>query len=526
TCLERIDELGHILATTPPRMLRNGSLGVRDLRRIATELDTDTNTTTLYLEIAYSAGLIGTYDPPARHADTDTYYAPTLTYDAWRHTSAATRWARLALAWFDTDRTTTATTPLGPENTSTAYRTTRHSVLHALTCLPTGHGTTPASLATSLTTQHPRRDPNLLTDATHITLHEGTHLGIITNGALTPTGHALWIAWNNGLTTTDLIDPDTPPSAEDDPHSTALHALATLDTHLPPPANDILLQSDLTAVVPGRLEGHTADLLRLIADLESRGGASVFRFTPESIRRYLDTAASADDLLTTLKRHCPTGIPQPLEYLIRDVARRHGRVRVGETSTYLTSDDTSCLDAIEHDPRLTHLALRRLAPTVVITHYDRNTTLTALRKAGHSPLAESFSGNHIPHSRNTIRATDQHTPTPILTAPPPISHDDAAHLIQAMRAGDAALTNNDDPTIEASDPTITLDTLREAITARHNVWIALAGPDGSTTKLLLRPTFIEAGRVHGIVDGSDAVRTFSIHRLIGATTAPANPLNS
>ncbi|MBO3205214.1 WYL domain-containing protein, partial [Dermatophilus congolensis] len=96
-------------------------------------------------------------------------------------------------------------------------------------------------------------------------------------------------------------------------------------------------------------------------------------------------------------------------------------------------------------------------------------------------------------------------------------------LIQAMRAGDAALTNNDDPAIEASDPTITLDTLREAITARHNVWISLAGPEGSTTRLLLRPTFIEAGRVHGIVEGTDAVRTFSIHRLIGATPAPTSP---
>ena len=66
-------------------------------------------------------------------------------------------------------------------------------------------------------------------------------------------------------------------------------AQKTLAALLPEPVDHVLLQADLTAVAPGPLESQLARRLQLVADVESRGGATVYRFTPGSVRRALDT---------------------------------------------------------------------------------------------------------------------------------------------------------------------------------------------------------------------------------------------
>ena len=39
-----------------------------------------------------------------------------------------------------------------------------------------------------------------------------------------------------------------------------------------------------------------------------------------------------------------TGVPQALSYLIDDVGRRYGVLRLGKASTYLRSDDPALID--------------------------------------------------------------------------------------------------------------------------------------------------------------------------------------
>ena len=92
-------------------------------------------------------------------------------------------------------------------------------------------------------------------------------------------------------------------------------------------------------MAPGPLERELADVLGVLADVESKGGATVYRFTPGSVRRALDAGQSAADLHAFLARHSRTPVPQPLTYLIDDVARRHGRLRVGAASAYVRCDD-------------------------------------------------------------------------------------------------------------------------------------------------------------------------------------------
>ncbi|MBR7678422.1 helicase-associated domain-containing protein, partial [Streptomyces daliensis] len=120
----------------------------------------------------------------------------------------------------------------------------------------------------------------------------------------------------------------------------AADALAPL---LPEPLDHVLLQADLTAVAPGPLERALAATLGALADVESKGGATVYRFSPASVRRGLDAGLTATDVHAFLAAHSRTPVPQPLTYLVDDVARRHGRLRVGAASSYVRCDDDALL---------------------------------------------------------------------------------------------------------------------------------------------------------------------------------------
>lgn len=561
--LERVDELGHHLGAEPPKVLRADALGVRELRRIATHLDLERDDAIILLELAWAAGLVGTVEIGGSRSD-DLVYAPTQAFDAWRRLDAPLRWASLALAWFGTDRApgligdtppsagskSTVIPPavFGRTASSAMVRAVRHGVLHVLAGLRAEHGDVSLrsdDLLSLVTWRQPRRDPAILRDGVSMAVREAAALGLVSvdtgvsadlgdtagvlrNVAITDAGAALWRAWrsNPGDTSAETLshpDEQDPPELRD-----AADTLAGLESALPRAAHELLLQADLTAVVPGRLDGSLADLLRSSADLESRGGATVFRFSADSVRRHLDTGATADELLATLERLAPAGVPQPLEYLVRDVSRRHGRLRVGSLSTFIVSDDVSALDAAEHDKAVRDLHLRRLAPTVLASPAAKRTVVATLRKAGHAPVAEGAGGGVEADGPKAVRANDARlghswSPSSRLYAAQ-VTSEDAMRAVIALRLGDEHLSRRENadgnsPRISATDPTVTLDVLREAAATATPVWIGLAAGDGSTSRLLFHPAHVEAGRVRGTVEGSDEQRTFSVHRLIGAIPA-------
>ena len=172
--------------------------------------------------------------------------------------------------------------------------------------------------------------------------------------------------------------------------------LATqMAAQLPDPVDHILVQADLTAIAPGPLHGELAQLMRLVADVESRGGATVHRFTPGSVRRALDSGWTADEVLEALRSASRTGMPQPLEYLVRDVARRHGQTKVGRAGSYVRSDDESVLESLLAERSLASLLLRRIAPTVLVSGADPEGLLEAMRDAGYSPVQERADGSVV-----------------------------------------------------------------------------------------------------------------------------------
>mgnify|MGYP000491083028 CR=1 FL=1 len=129
-----------------------------------------------------------------------------------------------------------------------------------------------------------------------------------------------------------------------------------------------------------------------IADIESRGGATVYRFSDSSIRRGLDHGKTGDQIKTFLSKISKTPMPQPLEYLITDIAKRHGRLRVGSAHTYIRCEDEGLVQQILHDKKCEHLRLRKIAPQVLVTEFELTEVIGELREYGYLPAAENAGG--------------------------------------------------------------------------------------------------------------------------------------
>src|SRR5690606_2916954 len=132
--------------------------------------------------------------------------------------------------------------------------------------------------------------------------------------------------------------------------------LAAVHDHLrellPAASDHARFGSDLTALVPGTPSARVSGLLDSRADRESSGGAVTWRFSPDSVRRALDAGTSADGLGEQLSGLCDRELPQPLTYLIADVGRRHGRLRVASAVSLIRSDDEALLAEAAADRRL------------------------------------------------------------------------------------------------------------------------------------------------------------------------------
>ena len=261
--------------------------------------------------------------------------------------------------------------------------------------------------------------------------------------------------------------------------------------------------------MPGVPAPALADLLRRSATLESRGGAAVFRFTEDSIRGALDGGWVAEDLLEAIGRASATGVPQPLQYLVRDVARRHGTLRVGAVASYLRSDDPAHLESLARHRELGHLQLRQIAPTVLVSPASAAVLLESVREVGASPVLES--GGGVVSSGPSRRRV----PPPRRRGVTDVEPDAPGEVVTALRAAEdrPRRETRTGRSVPALDPVSSAALLREAAADRLPVWVGVTDAVGSTSRLLFHPRQVEGGRVHGEVDGSP--RTLSLHRITG-----------
>ncbi|MEU0848089.1 helicase C-terminal domain-containing protein [Streptomyces flaveolus] len=540
-----------------PAVLRAGGLSVRDLKRTAVALDVPEPVAAFWVELAYAAGLL------ASDGEADERYAATPAYDEWRELPAAERWARLAEAWLTATRTPglvggrdakdRTLSALGPNLDRSAAPEVRHRVLALLAGLPEGSAPAEESVLARLRWERPLRGPrrdgrdgqddDLRTRLARWTLSEAELLGVTGRGALAAPGRALIGAPEPPRPADTPEESDGPgaklpvhhraPAALPSP-SAAERAAATataarlLAPLLPEPLDHVLLQADLTAVAPGPLERPLADMLGVLADVESRGGATVYRFTPGSVRRALDAGRTAADLHAFLARHSRTPVPQPLTYLIDDVARRHGQLRVGAASAYVRCDDDATLDEILADKRAAGLGLRRLAPTVLAAQADPAALLEGLRAMGFAPAAESAGGDVLIARADAHRTPPRSAPEPVPDGPPVPDDTLLTAAIRAVRAGDLASTaprkpgpgsgestpaaNGELPRTGAAE---TLATVQAAVLTGEALWIGYVNAEGAASQRVIAPIRVEGGFVTAYDHTADEVRTYPLHRITG-----------
>ena len=491
----RVEALLESWAELPPPVLRSGGLGVRDLKRAAKDLDLPERVAALLIETSYAAGLLD------QTPGVDPSWVPTPAYDVWLARSAEDRWVALARAWLlmtrlpalvgERDDRDKALAALGPELERPAAPADRRRVLEVLAEVPTGQTATRASMAARLAWRAPRRGGRLRDQLTGWVLEEAEALGLTGRGGLGGPARAL-------LSGEDRL------------------AAKQLEVLLPAPLDHVLVQPDLTVVAPGPLEHDLARELAAVADVESTGGATVYRVTESTVRRALDLGRSASDLQELFRTRSRTPVPQGLAYLIDDVARRHGRVRVGSSTSYLRCDDEALLTEVLATRKADGLRLRRLAPTVLTSAAPISQVLEVLRGLGHAPVAEAPDGALLlarPESRRTPARQ-----RPGRHGEPPTIGDDAARLgVVALRAGDlAARAARRAPVTTTRSTTVdTLAFLQDAARSSRQVWLGYVDAQGRSTSRVVAPRSVEGGYVVAYDHLRQEDRTFSIHRITG-----------
>ena len=290
-----------------------------------------------------------------------------------------------------------------------------------------------------------------------------------------------------------------------------------IEAALPKPVDHILIQADNSAIAPGPLTVEIANELGTIADIESRGGATVYRFSEQSIRRGLDHGKTGDHIKDFLKKTSKTPYPQPLEYLINDVAKRHGRLRIGAAATYLRCEDEGLITQIFHDRNVERLQFRKLAPQVLISELESAEVLIELRQAGYLPAAENANGILI--SAPTVRRAKSRPKPPkyiVETSTP--SEIVISSAVRALRAGEKATSHRpqDIPRTTANE---TLEILNQYIEEQASLTIGYADTNGGVSNRIIDPISISLGTLTARDEASDEIVQFRIPRINGVAPA-------
>lgn len=497
--LRHIAALGEAWTAAPPAVLRSGGVGVRDLRRSARELDVDEPTVALLVEVAGAAGLIG----PTHGIDP--VFLPTPAFDAWLAREPAPRWVALAGAWLSMTRQPSLVgqrderdrliTVLGPDVERGTIPALRRTVLGCVADLPPDAAPrSRADVLTLLAWQSPRRASAQRRLAESV-LAEADLLGVTAAGGLTGYGRALLAG-------------------------AASAASDALSLALPEPVDHFLVQPDLTVVVPGPPASDLAGELALVADLESSGGASVYRVTEASVRRALDAGRGGSDLARLFAERSRTPIPQALTYLIEDVARRHGVLRAGPAGAYLRCDDEALLARVLGDRNVEALGLRRIAPTVVVAGAPVARILDVLREAGYAPAAESPDGALVALSGEAPRAPSRPASRLARTGTTAGSEAQLGELVRRMRAGDqlAEITKRVAPggqRVPGVTSAATLGLLREAIRGGRRIWLGYVDQQGRSSQRTIEPISMAAGTLRGHDLDTGRLEAFALHHITG-----------
>jgi Helicase conserved C-terminal domain len=500
--LREFDVLLETLGAAPISELRSGGLGVREVRRLAKVTGIDEARLGLILELAAAAGLIASGLPEPQPSNGEApYWAPTVAADRFVEASPADRWYLLANTWLDLPARPTLIGTRGPDAKpyaalsdslySTAAPLDRRLLLGMLAELPPGAGVDKRTASTALIWRRPRWTKRLQPAPMADLLAEAHLVGLVGRGAISTPGRVLLDGPDDG--SADVVD-----------------AMARV---LPAPIDHFLVQADLTVVVPGPLERQLAEELAAVATVESAGTAMVYRVSEQSIRHALDIGKTASALHSLFDKHSKTPVPQGLTYLIDDVARRHGQLRIGMAASFVRCEDPALLAQAVASPEGQALSLRTLAPTVAISQAPINEVLAALQDAGFAPAAEDSTGTIV-----DIRARGARVPAPQRRRPhrpmPRPSGESLSAVVGVLRKVTTAPFGS-----VRIDPAVAMSLLQHAALRQDTVVIGYVDAAGVATQRVVSPITVAGGQLVAFDSASGRAREFAIHRITSVLRA-------
>lgn len=406
--VRRIEVLAERTDHTPIRLRQDGGLAQREARVVGSLLDLPVAIAVQHAQIAQAAGLIGVV-PQGR---TDTLL-PTTDFDTWQELRLAEQWAWLARGWM---------TGHPPSGTATL----KALCFRAFGAPGEGLVLEPSDIHRWLAWNVPRLLEESSRRATTM-FAQAPWVGVTGLGALASFG-----------------------LGED---------LSALERLLPERAETVLVQNDLTAIAPGPLTPDAARELGALADVESRGGATVYRFTIESLRRAHSMGWSSGEITTVLTARSVTPIPQPLGYLIGDLDR---------TDTAATGT--------------THTQIGRTWSAI---HRGVRASVTPLAGAGDGPTLDV---------------------------------ETASEIVTELRrdAGPEARPEQSDLTAAEGMADSPLDTLREAVETGELVWLGYLDRRGEPGERLVYASAVEDGRVTARDSRTAERLSVPVHRVTAA----------
>lgn len=439
----RVDELLDFIAPTGLRSLARGGVTSAEIARVDAELGELPGSLSEIVELLSRALLVTRAENMWRVSD--------LTQ--WHEASAIAKWSLLARAWRD---------DLGPD------------LVQALLDSPEWGDTFNSYLSWLFP----------LDSSWIVTLWQSAN----------PMGKLLGMHLNG--TRTDLATRWL--SGHDAKASDMLEALQ------PSFVDKVLLQSDLSIVAPGPLRNDLDARLRSYASVESRSMASTYRLRSALLSHALESGQTPEEIMDFLENLSSTGLPQPVVYLIKDLAAKNGTLRVrshagGSTITCITPSLAATLLA---DTSLTSLALRRQTENILASVFDSNVVMRNLRGAKYPAVLENELGQILPWQS----VSPSRPGRPSIGAGTGRAENTPTGAIQLLVTHLAQSRDTD----ESGDENWQVRQIEVAIRAKARIGITVGLPDGTEKAFVIIPRGLNNGRLRALDTHSDVERTIPV----------------
>ncbi|GAB3410210.1 hypothetical protein GCM10027515_30270 [Schumannella luteola] len=449
----RVTELVAELQREPARRLAKGGIALPETRRLAASIGAEQDDLTPLLDLAERAELVG---------DDGAALAVTAAGAEWLGLDDAERWSTLAAAWI---------ARLAPDV---------RRLLEERAAAEWDDG-----LLQYLAWFYPGSAERMLRRVESARAHARL-LGITIDATPSGPGRALLI----------------------DGVAAARERVAAL---FPAHVEQVYLQHDLTIIAPGPLRADLDGRLRSMADVEARGLASTYRITAASLGRALARGETDETIRDFLAGISLTGVPQPLDYLIRDTAERFGALRVGAIAeadrgadagarSYVRSDDPALLRQLTVDSALGSLALIHSGEHRAVSRVEASVLFWSIVDARYPAVLEDATGVIQPVSRRTT----------VAPAAGGARRDPAVELVKRLRESGAATSGATGSDDETGGAAWIARQLELAAKGRTPVVVTVRMPDGSDVELRLEPASVAGGRLRARDARADLERTLPL----------------